>query len=145
MCPLMSLYENESASTPQIHFAYSLHNQILIRKREALIVLCLSLFSLSTAFLVIFTIFHFDLEKFISKNCKYIIFYQKFAHFGRKCTCAKLHNLICTRSCTLTSLFRSKSNVPEINVHLSRYFGQSGFGISPTHFQNALYGSVALR
>ena len=26
--------------------------------------------------------FHFDLEKFISKNCKYIFFYQKFAHFG---------------------------------------------------------------
>ena len=25
-------------------------------------------------FLVLFTIFHFDLEKFISKNCKYIYF-----------------------------------------------------------------------
>ena len=32
-------------------------------------------------FLVLFTIFHFDLEKFISKNCKYIIFfYQTFVH-----------------------------------------------------------------
>ena len=31
-------------------------------------------------FLALFTIFHFDLEKFIGKNCKYIIFYQKFAH-----------------------------------------------------------------
>ena len=28
--------------------------------------------------LVLFIIFHFDLEKFISKNCKYIFFYQKF-------------------------------------------------------------------
>ena len=33
-------------------------------------------------FLVIFTIFHFDLEKFISKNCKNIFFYQKFVHLG---------------------------------------------------------------
>ena len=33
-------------------------------------------------FLVIFTIFHFDLEKFISKNCKYIFFYQKFVDLG---------------------------------------------------------------
>ena len=33
-------------------------------------------------FLVLFTIFYFDLEKFISKNCKYIFFYQKFVHFG---------------------------------------------------------------
>ena len=31
-------------------------------------------------FLVLFTIFHFDLEKFISKNCKYVFFYQKFVH-----------------------------------------------------------------
>ena len=35
-------------------------------------------------FLVIFTILHFDLEKVISKNCKYIFFYQKFAHLGEK-------------------------------------------------------------
>ena len=34
-------------------------------------------------FLVLFTIFHFDLENFISKNCKYIFFYQKFVHLGR--------------------------------------------------------------
>ena len=34
--------------------------------------------------LVLFTIFHFDLEKFISKNCKYIFFYQKFVHLGKK-------------------------------------------------------------
>ena len=33
-------------------------------------------------FLVLFTSFHFDLEKFISKNCKYIFFYQKFVHLG---------------------------------------------------------------
>ena len=33
-------------------------------------------------FLVLFTIFHFDLEKIISTNCKYIFFYQKFVHFG---------------------------------------------------------------
>ena len=26
--------------------------------------------------------FLFDLEKFISKNCKYIFFYQKFVHLG---------------------------------------------------------------
>ena len=26
--------------------------------------------------------FHFDLEKFISKNCKLIFFYQKFVHLG---------------------------------------------------------------
>ena len=35
-------------------------------------------------FLVLFTIFHFDLEKFISINCKYIFFYQKCVHYGRK-------------------------------------------------------------
>ena len=35
-------------------------------------------------FLVLFTIFHFDLEKFISKNCQYIFFYQKFVHLGEK-------------------------------------------------------------
>ena len=34
-------------------------------------------------FLVLFTIFHFDLEKFISKNCKYIFFYQKFVYLGK--------------------------------------------------------------
>ena len=33
-------------------------------------------------FLILFTIFHFDLEKFISKNCKYIFFYQKCVHLG---------------------------------------------------------------
>ena len=33
-------------------------------------------------FLVLFTIFHFYHEKFISKNCKYIFFYQKFVHLG---------------------------------------------------------------
>ena len=33
-------------------------------------------------FLVLFTIFHFDLETFISKNCKYIFFYQKFVQLG---------------------------------------------------------------
>ena len=31
-------------------------------------------------FLVLFTIFHFDLE--ISQNCKYLLFYQKFVHLG---------------------------------------------------------------
>ena len=35
-------------------------------------------------FLVLLTIFHFNLEKFISKTCRYIFFYQKFIHFGRK-------------------------------------------------------------
>ena len=35
-------------------------------------------------FLVLFTIFHLDLEKFIIKNCKYKCFYQKFVHFGLK-------------------------------------------------------------
>ena len=33
-------------------------------------------------FLIILTIFHFDLEKFISKNCKYIFFFQKFVDLG---------------------------------------------------------------
>ena len=33
-------------------------------------------------FLVLFTICHFDLEMFISKNCKYIFFYLKFVHLG---------------------------------------------------------------
>ena len=33
-------------------------------------------------FLVLFRIFHLDLEKFLSKNCKYIFFYQKFVHLG---------------------------------------------------------------
>ena len=33
-------------------------------------------------FLVSFTIFQFDIEKFISKNCKYIFFYQKSVHLG---------------------------------------------------------------
>ena len=33
-------------------------------------------------FLVLFTIFYFDLEKFISENCKYIFLYQKFIHLG---------------------------------------------------------------
>ena len=33
-------------------------------------------------FLVLFTIFHFDHEKFISKNCNYIFLYQKFVHLG---------------------------------------------------------------
>ena len=33
-------------------------------------------------FLVLFTIFHFDLEKFISRNCKYIFFFQKIVHLG---------------------------------------------------------------
>ena len=33
-------------------------------------------------FLVLFTVFQFDLEKFISKNCKYIFFYQNFCTFG---------------------------------------------------------------
>ena len=35
-------------------------------------------------FLVLFTIFHFDLEKLISKNCKYTFFHQKFLHLGMK-------------------------------------------------------------
>ena len=26
--------------------------------------------------------FHFYIEKFISKNCKYVFFYQKFVHLG---------------------------------------------------------------
>ena len=33
-------------------------------------------------FLVLLTIFHFELEKFISKICKYISFYQKCVHLG---------------------------------------------------------------
>ena len=33
-------------------------------------------------FLILFTIFAFDLEKFISKNWKNICFYQKFVHLG---------------------------------------------------------------
>ena len=33
-------------------------------------------------FLVLFSIFHFDPEKLISKNCKYIYFYQKLVHLG---------------------------------------------------------------
>ena len=33
-------------------------------------------------FLVLFTIFDFYHENFISKNCKKILFYQKFVHFG---------------------------------------------------------------
>ena len=34
-------------------------------------------------FLVLFTIFHFDTEKFIGKQtCKCIFFYQKFVHLG---------------------------------------------------------------
>ena len=33
-------------------------------------------------FLVLLTMFHFDPEKFISKNCKYIFFYQKFVNLG---------------------------------------------------------------
>ena len=33
-------------------------------------------------FLVLFIFFHFDLEAIISKNCKYIFFYQKFVHYG---------------------------------------------------------------
>ena len=33
-------------------------------------------------FLVLFTIFAFDIEPFISKNVKNILFYQKFVHFG---------------------------------------------------------------
>ena len=37
-------------------------------------------------FLILFTIFHFDPEKFKSKNCKYIFFYQKFAHLGENTT-----------------------------------------------------------
>ena len=40
------------------------------------------IFSLIYVFLVLFTIFHFDLEKFPSKTCKYILFNQKFVHFG---------------------------------------------------------------
>ena len=32
--------------------------------------------------LVLFTIFAFDLETFISKNWKNILFYQKFIHLG---------------------------------------------------------------
>ena len=31
---------------------------------------------------IIFIFFYFALEKFISKNCKYIFFYQKFVHLG---------------------------------------------------------------
>ena len=31
---------------------------------------------------VLLTLFHFDLEKFISKNFEYIFFYQKFVHFS---------------------------------------------------------------
>ena len=33
-------------------------------------------------FLVLVTIFYFDLERFISKNCKYIFFYQQFVYLG---------------------------------------------------------------
>ena len=38
------------------------------------------------AFLVLFTIFHFDLEKFKGKNSKYILFYQEFVHLGKNTT-----------------------------------------------------------
>ena len=34
--------------------------------------------------LVLFKKFHFDLEKFKSKNCKFIFLYQKFVHLGKK-------------------------------------------------------------
>ena len=34
-------------------------------------------------FLVSFTVFAFDLETFISKNWKNILFYQKFVHLGK--------------------------------------------------------------
>ena len=34
-------------------------------------------------FLALFTTFLFYLAKFISKNCKYIFFYQKFVHLGK--------------------------------------------------------------
>ena len=44
-------------------------------------------------FLVLFTIFHFDLEKFISKNCKYIFFYQNFEHLGEN-TCKYCSRII---------------------------------------------------
>ena len=33
-------------------------------------------------FLVLFTIFHFDHEKFVSINCNNIFSYQKFVHLG---------------------------------------------------------------
>ena len=33
-------------------------------------------------YLVLFTIFDFSHEKFISKNCKNIYYYQKFVHLG---------------------------------------------------------------
>ena len=42
-------------------------------------------------FLVLFTIFHFDLEKFLSKNCKYIFFYHKFVYLGENTS------IICSR------------------------------------------------
>ena len=35
-------------------------------------------------FLVLFTLFYFDLEKFIYKNCKYIIFYHNLYILGEK-------------------------------------------------------------
>ena len=34
-------------------------------------------------FLVYFSIFYFDPEKFMAKNCKYISFNQKFVHLGK--------------------------------------------------------------
>ena len=41
-------------------------------------------------FLVLFTIFQFELEKFKRKNCKYIYFYQKFVQLVEN-TLQKLH------------------------------------------------------
>ena len=38
--------------------------------------------TLKYIFLVLLIIFHFDLEKFVSKNCKYAFFNQKFVYLG---------------------------------------------------------------
>ena len=46
-------------------------------------------------FLVLFTIFHFDLEKFIRKNCKNIFFYQKFVYLEKNTSkyCSRINEV----------------------------------------------------
>ena len=60
-----------------------------------------SILSQIYVFLVLFTIFHFDLKKFISKNCKYIFFLQKFVQLGENTS-------ICCSRIIVHSTFFSK-------------------------------------
>ena len=48
-------------------------------------------------FLVLFTIFAFDIEPFISKNVKNILFYQKFVHFSENTSlyCSRIIAVSC--------------------------------------------------